>query len=464
MGEATEEVKSRIDIVAVIGEYVELRKAGSTYKGICPFHEEKTASMMVNPAKQTFHCFGCGVGGDVFTFVMKHDRVEFAQALELLAKRAGVEITARRGSGNRIYEMNAAAASFFTGNLRKNSRIQSYLKEERGLTDESIERFQIGCTNGTALWSHLGEKGFAVDEIVKASLARTKNCQTLDYFWKRVMFPIALQGKIRGFGGRVLDGTTPKYLNSAETPVFSKKDILYGLDTVAIKEMGFAMIAEGYLDVIMAHQNGYKNTVAPLGTALTVDQIKLLRKYCNRIYLVFDGDAAGERAAIRGAQFLFKEKLSGGIVILPEGEDQDSFLRKGGDMEAVLRAAVPFPVYLSRKVPRLRRRILEHLLFRSPIETSEFLAYESSPEERRMTAEMSARRAMTKLFAKSSVVVRKDGVEVRIHEGFVALFSAGGFKFMRNVEGDHKKQASTMLKDYLALKKKYNTENIEKGK
>lgn len=461
MGEVSEEVKARTDIVSLIGEYVDLKKVGTTIKGLCPFHQEKTPSFTVNPQKQIFRCFGCGEGGDVFTFVMKREKVEFPRALEILARKAGVEISRGNGAGQRIHHLNAAAVEFYKSNLAKNARILAYLKEKRGLTDASIERFNLGCTNGTFLFDHLKGKGFSEKDLIDGGLARKKDRQLVDYFWKRVMFPISFHGSVKGFGGRVLDASTPKYLNTPASDTFQKKDILYGLDPVGIKEKGYAFVTEGYFDVIMGHQHGHRNTVAPLGTALNQGQLTLLRKYCDRIYPVFDGDAAGERAAIKASQLLFKGKWTGGVILLPQGEDLDSFLRKGGDLEQSRKDSVPFPVYLSRKVPRLRQRILEHLLYRSPIETAEFLAYESSPEERRMTAEMSARRAMGKIFPKTATVVRKDDVEVRIHGTFLGLFSGGGFKFMRDISGDHKQQGTQMLKEYLALKRKY-TEGSKK--
>ncbi|MFI5294339.1 MAG: DNA primase [Thermodesulfovibrionales bacterium] len=461
MGEASEEVKSKTDIVDLVGEYVPLVQKGNLFTGCCPFHQEKTASFMVTPSKQTFHCFGCGAGGDVFTFVMKHQNLEFPQALDLLAKRAGVELSKNNGSNGRLCQVNAAAAEFYKGNLKKNPRIQDYLKKTRGLTDESIESFGIGCTNGTSVWSYLRGKGYREKDIIEAGLAKRKESHLYDYFFNRVMFPISFQGSVKGFGGRVLDESAPKYLNTAATPLFSKKDILYGLKPSGIKEKGYAFITEGYFDIVTAHQHGHTNTVAPLGTALTMDQVKLLMKYCKRIYPVFDGDAAGKRAAVKSAHFLFKEKCSGGIIVLPDGEDLDSFLRKGGDLGALVNSALPFSVCLWMNAPHIRRRILDHLLFRSPLEASEFLAHESSPEERRMTAEMSARLTMGKLFPKTSMVVRKDGVEVRMNESLLALFSSGGFKFHEDMAEDYKQQAAKMLKRYLKLKKQYS-EAIEK--
>lgn len=460
MGEVRDEVRARTDIVDLIGEFVDLKKVGNTIKGLCPFHQEKTPSFTVNPDKQTFHCFGCGTGGDAFTFVMKRQNIEFPAALEILAKRAGVEMSRNGGAYGRIHQMNAAAAEFYRVQLQQTPRILAYLKKTRGLTDESIERFGLGYASNKSLWRHLKGQGFSEKEIVDAGLARKKDT-LMDYFWMRIIFPITSGSSVKGFGGRALDDNDLKYLNSPGTTTFQKKDILYGLKPSALKEKGFAYVTEGYLDVIMAHQHGHDNTVAPLGTALTLDQVKLVRKSCQRIYLVFDGDDAGKGAALKASQMLFREKMTGGVITLPEGEDMDSFQKKGGNLQELHRQAVPFSVFLSRERPFLRRRILDHLLFRSPLEASEFLAYESSPDERRMTAEMEARRSIGKFFPKSSVIVRKDGVEVRLRDNSLALFSSGGFKFMRDVEGDHKQQASLMLKNYLALKRKY-AESVKK--
>jgi len=467
MLDVKEAVKSRVDITNLISEHVQLTKAGNSLKGRCPFHEEKTASLMVNPAKQTFHCFGCGAGGDIFEFTMKHSRVEFREALEILAKKAGVKTSTGNGNGRlgRIFAMNQAAVDFYRANLSKSPSIHSYLKDTRGLTDESIERFSIGCTSRTAsLITHLCELGYSEKEILEYSLARRGEKQMRDYFFQRVIFPIKFQGKFRGFGGRVLDDSEPKYMNSAASSVFSKKDILFGLDPVGIKDKGYVLITEGYLDVIMAHQHEFKNTVAPMGTALTTDQITLLSKYCAHMYPVFDGDKAGERAAVKSAYWLFRSKIAGGIVILPQGEDLDSFLRKGGDLDRLVKQAVPFSAYLSRKAPKLRKRILEILMVRKPLEAAEFLAYESTPEERRMTAEMAAREGMRKIFTKAILVVRKDNVEVRKNDGFLALFSEGGFKLIEEAGSDYKQQATVMLTRYLQLKRTYSQENRENQK
>jgi DNA primase len=467
MNPVVEEVRQKVDILAVIGEYVDLKRAGtSVYRGLCPLHQEKTASFTVNPVRQTFHCFGCSSGGDVFTFIMKHQRVEFPDALEFLAKKAGVEIAKGRGNGgNRMIAMNAAAVEFYRKNLLTNPQVLAYLKETRGLLDESIERFALGCDGQNPIWQHLRECGYSEKEIIDNSLGKKKDGQLVDYFMSRIIFPIKFLGGVRGFGGRVIDDSLPKYLNSRASETFSKKDILYGLDPTGIKDKGYALITEGYLDVIMAHQHNYRNTVAPMGTALTTDQITLLRKYCDDMFPVFDGDAAGERAAVKAAYFMFMAEMSGGIVILPSGEDLDSFLRQGGDLETLIIKAVPFSVYLSMKSPGLRREVLKRLMFRSPIESAEFLAYKSTPEERRMTAEMSAREGMSKFFPKAAMVVQcnDNDVEIRRRSGFLALFSAGGFKMMEEEVGsDFMKQAATLLNKYLELKKTYQKEKQKK--
>ena len=289
------QVREESDIVDVISNYVSLKRGGSHYKGLCPFHSEKTPSFMVNPSKQIFHCFGCGEGGNVFHFLMKHENMGFPDAVRALAERCGrpvpeIERTpeelAQQKTKDRIFEINKAAASFFFEAGRKTSAAQSYLKG-RGVTEETLSAFQIGHASDSwdALTLHLKGLGFNEKDIELAGLALRKKSGDgcYDRFRNRVIFPIVdIYGRVLGFGGRVLDDSTPKYLNSPETLVFDKGSSLYGLNLSyeAIRKQEYAILVEGYMDVITTYQNGIRNIVATLGTALTRGHVRKLKASC----------------------------------------------------------------------------------------------------------------------------------------------------------------------------------------
>ena len=462
MNDAVRQIKDALDIVTLIGEYVTLKRSGNHYKGLCPFHAEKTPSFTVNAEKQIFHCFGCGAGGDMFAFVMKHQNVEFPEAVRLLAVKAGVDFSkGGNGKHQRLFDLMKEAERFYADNLTKNEKAMAYLKEKRGLTEESIRNFRIGCTNGASVFSLLKTKGYTEDEIREAGLTVKKGKEVRDFFWRRIMFPIVFQGKIRGFGGRIVTEGAPKYLNSPTTTIFDKSSVLYGLSPTGIKERGYALIVEGYLDVIICHQYGYRNAVAPLGTALSENHVKLLRKYTDTIIPLFDGDEPGKKAAVRASEFLFKEKARGGIGLLPADEDPDSFLRNGGDLEPIINDVTPFSVFLTKNVPWARKRIFNSLLCRGPFEAAEFLAYDSTPEERRISAEMSARVLIEQVCQELPSIVRKDSVEVKkVNDHYLALFSSKRFVLWQDIEGDYKCQANEMMKRYLVLKKKCSKEQV----
>jgi DNA primase catalytic core len=338
----------------------------------------------------------------------------------------------------------------------KNEKALDYLKDKRGLTEESIRDFGLGCTNGSSVVSFLREKGYTEAEICDAGLAVRREGKVRDFFWKRVMFPIVSQGRTRGFGGRTLREGVPKYLNSPATPIFDKSGVLYGLRPAGIRERGYALIVEGYIDVIICHQYGYRNTVAPLGTALSGRHVKLLSRFTDTFVLLFDGDDAGNKAAIRSSELLFHEKARGGIGLLPADEDPDSFLRKGGDLERLIMDAVPFSVFLARNVPQSRKRIFTSVLYREPLEVAEFLAYGSSPEERGISAELSARSLIEKVCQALPSIVRKGSVEVKkVNDHYLALFASGRFILGRDIVDDCKQQANGIMEKYLSLQKKH---------
>ncbi len=383
-----DEIKSRLDIVEVIGQSVQLRKAGRIYKGLCPFHHEKTPSFIVYPEQGTWHCFGaCGTGGDVFTFIMRRDNVEFGDALRLLAARAGVELH-REGEGEqnkeRLLEIHQAAAAYYHYLLLNHPAGQfarEYL-ERRRIHHSSIVDFGLGfaLNANAALKDHLESKGFAVKDIERAGLIIASDGGTgyRDRFRGRLMFPIRnRRGQTIGFGARALvDEDQPKYLNSPETPLFSKSDVLYGLDAAkdAIRQADLAIIVEGYTDVIVAHQEGFKNVVAAMGTALTEKQLSQLQRLTKRYALALDADVAGAAATDRGLELAraaltrkqvpvpigpgmigFEERLDAELLILamPEGRDPDEvILQDQAQWRNLVEQATPLVDYYFRAQAR----------------------------------------------------------------------------------------------------------------
>ncbi|MBM4128534.1 MAG: DNA primase [Nitrospira sp.] len=339
-----EEIKSRIDIIDFISDYVQLKKAGQNYKGLCPFHAEKVPSFMVSPSKQIFHCFGCGVGGDVVSFLMKHENISFGEAIRHIAKKAGIKVTDfafdRASSEKReaILRINREAMKFYVKNLDASSAIggpaRAYLRK-RGIDQASLERFCIGYApeERDGLFKYLKKMGYSEHLIKDAGLVTSDERSHRDVFRGRIIFPIFnYQNEVIAFGGRVMDDTLPKYLNSSETEVFKKGETLFALNLAKddIRKAGFAIIVEGYLDAIICHQYGFKNTIAPLGTALTSRQLQRLKSLVGKVLLVFDSDDAGIAAAKRSLAILCVCDFRAKVVLLPKGEDPDSFLRKNG--------------------------------------------------------------------------------------------------------------------------------------
>ena len=361
-----DEVKSRLDIVDVISDYVELRKSGRNYSALCPFHSEKTPSFFVFPETQTWHCFGaCGEGGDVFTFIMKRENLSFGEALRLLARRAGVELEpltpeqARAAAQReRLREVMSAAATYYHNQLLHSpagEEARAYLRR-RELTVETVERFQLGYApdKWEALKGHLLGRGYALADLVAAGLVveREDGSGSYDRFRHRLMIPIRdSRGQVIAFGGRVLrEEDVPKYLNSPQTPIFDKSATLFGLDLAreTIRRRDQAVIVEGYMDVLQAHQHGFTNVVASMGTSLTEDQLRSLTRLTTNLVLALDADAAGARATLRGLE-MAREALGREMVpvitpqglvryegrlqvalhitILPQGQDPDDVIR-----------------------------------------------------------------------------------------------------------------------------------------
>jgi DNA primase len=359
----SDEIKQRIDIVELISRYTPLKKAGSTYKGLCPFHSERTPSFVVYPSSGTWHCFGsCGTGGDIFSFLMKKENLDFRDALQTLAQQAGVTLDEGPGDSGQsrralIYEANSAAAAYYRQILLTHpgaAAAREYLAA-RGIDAATIETFQLGFSldQWSALRDHLLAQKVSIDLLLEAGLVKHNEARdsTYDAFRGRVMIPIRDRlGRVIGFGGRVLDGSQPKYLNTAESPVFHKSHVIYGLDMAyqAIRDANKVVIVEGYMDVIAAHQYGFANVVACMGTALTPDQLQQLQRYTSNYVLALDADAAGQQATIRGLNqarqslarvrkptvgsggLRIEERLGAALYIaaMPEGRDPDDVVRQ----------------------------------------------------------------------------------------------------------------------------------------
>ena len=342
--EIIEEVRMKNDIVDVISGYVKLQRKGSSYFGLCPFHNEKSPSFSVSPDKQMYYCFGCGAGGNVFTFIMEYENYNFVEALKYLAERAGVrlpeeefskEARASADLKSRLLEIQKRAASFYYYQLWQESGRQGldYLKN-RQLSDETIKKFGLGYSpkySGT-LYKYLKSKGYT-DELLKESglfhIEERRGMQ--DKFWNRVMFPIMdVNNRVIGFGGRVMGDAKPKYLNSPETKVFDKSRNLYGLNIARTSRKPYLIICEGYMDVIAMHQAGFNNAVASLGTALTSGHASLMSRYTKEVLLTYDSDEAGQKAALRGIPILKAAGIRPRVVNLTPYKDPDEFIKAEG--------------------------------------------------------------------------------------------------------------------------------------
>ena len=336
-----ERVIERVSIVEVISDYVPLKRRGQNYVGLCPFHSEKSPSFTVNEDKRLFYCFGCHAGGDVIGFLAKHDGMGFSDAVRSLGKRYGIEVTEERkreqsGEVEEIFKVNKAALEFFVTSLKSASGVpaRDYLKE-RGYEGEPAERFRVGYAPGAGslLYAYLKERNANVELAVKIGLLGKDANRYYDRFRQRLIFPITdSQGRVIGFGGRSMDGREPKYLNSPESPVFRKASTLYGLYSAkgAIGKEGSAIIVEGYFDLLSLRKAGFTNSVATMGTALTLEHLRNIKRYAKAAYVLFDNDEAGKKAALRGLGFFMEEGMAAMVVVLPEGKDPDDFLKKHG--------------------------------------------------------------------------------------------------------------------------------------
>ena len=380
-----DEIKSRLDIVDVVSGYVALKKAGRNYKALCPFHTEKTASFTVTPERQSWRCFGaCATGGDAFSFVMRMEKLDFGDTLRLLADKTGVALRPQADvdENEALYRINQEVAKFYQEALASpEGRSGMEYLEKRGVDAKAISAFQLGlCPAGRdMLKEHLTSLGFEQEHAVKAGvLRRNEDGSVRDFFWGRLMFPIHnRRGRVAGFGGRSMDGSDPKYINTAATPIFDKRGTLYGLHMAAesIRERDTAVVVEGYMDTIAAHQHGYTNVVASMGTALTEQQADRLKSTATNFILALDPDAAGQEATLRSLESSWRvferQRVGGGrqrsvghlyqreplnlkIAPLPQGRDPDELIRQDPkEWERLTEEAVPFVDFL---IPALASR------------------------------------------------------------------------------------------------------------
>lgn len=332
------QIKENSDIVDIIGEYVDLKKAGSSFKGLCPFHNEKTPSFTVDRKKQLFHCFGCGAGGDVVSFIMQKEGLSYPDSLKYLAQKAGINLVFNESPGmsekrKKLYEINKDIMMYFYKNLLTNKEPQDYLLK-RGLRSNIVNTFMLGFAKDS--WDDL--LNFARSNNIKEEdllelglIAKSKNGNYYDKYRNRLIFPIIdTYGRIIGFGGRAIDNTMPKYLNSPESEVFKKRFNLYGLNIFKKQNKRDLILVEGYMDVIALNNNGIDIAVASLGTAFTVDQAKLAKRYADNIYICYDSDSAGIKATKRAIEIFREAEIGVNIIQLGEGLDPDEFVKKYG--------------------------------------------------------------------------------------------------------------------------------------
>jgi DNA primase len=361
-----DEVKQKTDIVDIVGQYVKLRKSGRNFSGLCPFHNEKTPSFFVFPERQSWHCFGaCATGGDVISFVMKKEGMEFREALRLLASRAGIEIPdfrenqAKSDEKKLLYRLNEEAAAFYHEQLLHSPAAATagdYL-QKRGILSETIVSFRLGYSpNGSDhLKKHLLELGYQEADLLKAGLIIEKeNGASYDRFRNKIIFPIAnTGGQICGFGSRVLDNSQPKYINSPQTSVFDKSANLYAIDHAKseIRKQDLAVVVEGYMDALSAHEKGFRNVIAAMGTALGERQLEIIRKISKHVMIAFDADVAGREATLRGATM---ENITGSeirVILLPEAKDPDNIFQESPDTwQELVNTATPIMDHLFQTV------------------------------------------------------------------------------------------------------------------
>lgn len=390
-----DEIRDRADIVDLIGEYVDLKRSGSNYMGLCPFHSEKTPSFSVSPSKSIFKCFGCGVGGDVITFIMKRENLNFPEAVEFLAEKYNVRLSEykdenkeARDKRNRLYDINREAAMHFLNNLLSSQKAQKYLRD-RGLSDKTIRAYGLGYSKDswTDLYDHLTKLGYKEEELLNLNLiSKSKNGNYIDRFRDRVMFPIINRNnKVIAFGARGFGDAKPKYLNSRETPIFHKGSNLFNMNIISRESSRQRIIlVEGYMDVISLYNSGINYSVASLGTSLTEDQAAIIKKMAKDIYICYDSDKAGINATSRAIDIFLSKSCKPKIIELEGGLDPDDFIKKYGmeGFENKIKSAIS---YIDFKIKILRENFnLEEAegLSNFTLESAKILSSIKNPIER----------------------------------------------------------------------------------
>ena len=390
-----DEIRDRADIVDLIGEYVDLKRSGSNYMGLCPFHSEKTPSFSVSPSKSIFKCFGCGVGGDVITFIMKRENLSFPEAVEFLADKYNVRLEVykdenkeAREKRNRLYEINREAGLHFLKNYQASQKAQLYLKN-RMLSDKTIRSYGIGYSKDswTDLYDHLTKMGYKEEELLELNLiSKSKNGNYIDRFRDRVMFPIINRNnRIIGFGARAFGDAKPKYLNSRETPIFHKGSNVFNMNIISRESTRERIIlVEGYMDVISLYNSGINYSVASLGTSLTIDQANIIKRMAKDIYICYDSDNAGINATSRAIDIFLQASVKPKIIELEGGLDPDDFIKKYG-LEAFEKKIKSAISYIEFKIKKLKENfILEDSegLSNFTIESAKILSSIKNPIER----------------------------------------------------------------------------------
>jgi DNA primase len=365
LADERDEIRERIDIVDLVGQRVALKRAGKNWKGLCPFHDDRNPSFIVSPHLGRYRCWACGEHGDVFTWVMKTQNVEFTEALQILARQAGITLTRQKGENKsqRLVRQGAMeeALGFFRRELERSEAARSYC-ERRGLLADVLEEWELGYAPdvGDALASHLQRKGFSLSECKSLFLVdEDSSGGYFDRFRGRLIFPIRDErGDLVAFGGRLLGDGHPKYINSSDTPLYRKSRVLYGMNRAKeqIAKERRAVLVEGYLDVIACHRAGLNVAIASLGTSLSEEHARLLKRWCEKVVILYDSDAAGEKAAERAVEVLGAEGLRVQVALMPEGEDPDTLLRTQGP-DAVVRAAEHSLSPIENRVVSLRKRL-----------------------------------------------------------------------------------------------------------
>lgn len=356
-----DEIKSVADIVSVIGDYVELKRAGSNYVGLCPFHNEKTPSFSVSPSKGIFHCFGCGVGGDVISFIMQKEGLSYPEAIKFLADKLGILVETNEVNKEKyehrkkLFEINNEAKLFYYKNLLINDIPKDYIKK-RNLNNNLINKFIIGYADGkNSLYRHLLQKGYQKDDIIEVGLInQDEKGNVYDKFRNRLMFPIIdIRCNVIGFGGRALADSRAKYMNSPQSLAYDKSKNVYGVSNLKNStKVGKIILVEGYMDVISLTNYGFDYAIASLGTSLTHDQAKLIKRYCKNIYICYDGDSAGQNATSRAIEIFKEHDISPNIIVIPDNMDPDDYIKQYGNesFDRLIDNAVDSVIYEYKKI------------------------------------------------------------------------------------------------------------------